>query len=136
MNGWAKDLKGFKLKWTGSFTALGARDCLIPSISMHVSEAFLLWCFAASAKVRARFVWGDLVDCRGEAIGMLRSVRLRESSKRSFSAGLISTKLGGAGTCARWLELLSVVVASLAVLKSLLVTVLLCLLWMAVLGIG
>ena len=79
------------------------------------------------------------MDRRGEAIGLLRSVRLRESSKRSFSAGLVSTKLGGAGTCACWLELpsvLSLVVASPAVLKSLLVTTLLCSLWMAVLGIG
>ena len=63
----------------------------------------------------------------GEAIGLLCSVRFRESSERSFSAGVASTKLGCAGSCARWLELLSVVslvVTSPAVLKSLLDAVL------------
>ena len=71
--------------------ALDARDGLLPSF--YMSETFLLWCFAASAKVRALFVWGDLVDRSGEAIGLLRSECLRESSKRCLSANLASTKL-------------------------------------------
>ena len=71
----------------------------------------LLWCFAASAKVRALFVWGDLVERNGEAIGLLRSVRFQESNERSFSVGLILTKLGDTGTCACWLELLSAVMS-------------------------
>ena len=48
------------------------------------------------------------MDRSGGAIGLLCSERLRESSERSFSAGSVLTKLGSAGTCACWLELLSV----------------------------
>ena len=104
-----------------ALSVLDARDCLI--LSTFISETSLLWCFAASAKVRALLRWGDLVEHSGEAIGLLRSVRFRESSEWSFSAGLILTKLGCTGTCAHWLEMLSVVpllVTYPAVLKSLL----------------
>ena len=94
---------------------------------------FLLWYFAASTKVRALLVLGDLVDHNGEAIGLLRSVHLRESSEQSFSAGVVSTKLGCAGTCACWLAVIALV-ASPAVLKSLVAGVRSP--WQAVLGIG
>ena len=100
-----------------------------------MSETSLLWYFAASAKVRALLVWGDLVDHNGEAIGLLRSARLHENSERSFSAGVVSTKLGCAGTCACWLAVIALVVASPAVLKSLLVAVVRSP-WQAVFGIG
>ena len=43
-------------------------------LSISISETSLLWCFAASAKVRALFVQRDLVDHSGEAIGLLRSI--------------------------------------------------------------
>ena len=39
------------------------------------------------------------MDRIGEAIGLLHSEHLRESSERSFSTGVVSTKLGCAGTC-------------------------------------
>ena len=52
--------------------ALDAVDRLIIMLSTSVSETSLLWCFAASAKVRALFVLGDLVDLSGEAIRLLR----------------------------------------------------------------
>ena len=73
--------------------ACNARGCLL--LSTSISETSL-WCLAASAKVHALFVWGDLVDLSGDAIGVLRSVRLRERSKRSFSVGSVLTKLCGA----------------------------------------
>ena len=57
------------------------------------------------------------MDRNGEAIGLLRSVCLRESSEQSFSAGVVSTELGCAGTCACWLAVIALAVASPAVLN-------------------
>ena len=48
----------------------------------------------------------------------LRSVCLRESSEQSYSADVVSTKLGGAGTCACRLAVIALVAASPDVLKS------------------
>ena len=72
--------------------------------------------FKASAKVRALLDCGDLVDCDGEQMGLL-SFSAKQCAKPFLGLG---SRCGGGMSCGTLLIVLSLLVASLSVLNSLL----------------
>ena len=69
------DLKWFHL----NCSSIDIEDQWLCDNSHHLKHHG--WCFIASAIV---FVWGDIVDCCGEAIGLLHSWHFRGSISKAF----------------------------------------------------